>query len=101
MTLDAYMAGLTCQVATLHLTAWGGTLEDEVSAICAIFADARPSVFRLCLRPAHIDYIAALFFERVAHFLELPSLELRLDVTELPFDLKSYLVCLDIPSFRQ
>ena len=74
-------------------------MEGEVSAICVIFADARPSIFRLCLRPAHIDYIAALFSERVVHFLELPSLGLRLDVTELPFDLKSYLVHPGVPFF--
>ena len=99
VTSDAYLAGLTCQVATLHLIAWGGTLEGEVSAICELFADAQPSVFRLSLRPAHVDYIAALFSERVGHFQSLPSLELRLDVTDLPFDLKSYLVRVHIPMF--
>ncbi|KAI1790867.1 hypothetical protein LXA43DRAFT_1095082 [Ganoderma leucocontextum] len=91
VTSDAYMTGLTCPITNLHLTAWGGTLEGEVSAICAIFADARPSLFRLALRPAHVDYIAALFSQRVEAFLSLPSLELRLDVTDLPFDVKSYL----------
>ncbi|KAM5538800.1 hypothetical protein V8D89_007522 [Ganoderma adspersum] len=91
VTSDAYLAGLTCPVIRLHLVAWGGTLEGEISAICEIFGDARPSLFRLSLRPEHVDYIPALFSERVGHFQSLPSLELRLDIIDLPFDLKSYL----------
>lgn len=92
MTLDAYMAGLTCRISKLHLIAWGGTPDSEVEAICAIFADARPSVFRLALRPAHIDHLGALFYERVALFSSISSLELRLDVAAVPFDFKAYLV---------
>ncbi|KAI1790853.1 hypothetical protein LXA43DRAFT_1144285, partial [Ganoderma leucocontextum] len=91
MTLDAYIAGLTCRIPSLHLVAWGGTVEGEVSAICAIFADARPSLFRLALRPPHIDYIAALFSQRAELFSSLTCLELSLHVTEVPFDFKSYL----------
>ncbi|KAI1782647.1 hypothetical protein LXA43DRAFT_1050154 [Ganoderma leucocontextum] len=91
MTLDAYIAGLTCRIHTLHLVAWGGSMEGEVSAICAVFADARPSIFRLALRPQHIDYIPSLFSQRPELFSSLTSLELRVDVTEAPFDFKSYL----------
>ncbi|KAI1782653.1 hypothetical protein LXA43DRAFT_1103630 [Ganoderma leucocontextum] len=91
MTLDAYTVGLTCRIPSLHLIAWGGTLEGEVAAICDIYTDARPTLFRLALRPPHIDYIAALFSQRVETFSSLSSLELRLDVTEVPFDFKTYL----------
>ncbi|KAM5538789.1 hypothetical protein V8D89_007511 [Ganoderma adspersum] len=90
MTLDAYIAGLTCRINTLHLVAWGGSMDGELSAICSVFADARPSVFRLALRPQHVDYIPSLFSHRLEVFSSLTSLELRLDVTEAPFDFGSY-----------
>lgn len=96
MTLDAYMAGLTCQIPSLHLIAWGGTSEGEISAICAVVADARPSLFRLALRPPHIGYIPALFSQRSDLFKSLSSLELRVDLTTVPFDLKSYFVRMSI-----
>ncbi|PIL26112.1 hypothetical protein GSI_11866 [Ganoderma sinense ZZ0214-1] len=93
MTMDAYMAGLTCRISKLHLIAWGGTMDAEVEAICAMFADARPSVFRLlAIRPAHIDYLNALFYEGVELFSSMSSLELRVDVAAVPFDFKAYLV---------
>ncbi|KAM5538299.1 hypothetical protein V8D89_008030 [Ganoderma adspersum] len=93
MTLDAYIVGITCPITNLHLIGWGGTMEGEVEAICAVFADARPSLFRLALRPPHIDngYLDALFYQRVETFSSLSSLELRLDVTVVPFDFGSYL----------
>ena len=101
MTLDAYMAGITCPIANLHLIGWGGTMEGEVEAICSVFADARPSLFRLALRPPHIDngYLDALFSQRVETFSSLSSLELRLDVTVVPFDFGLYLVRLSIMTF--
>ena len=99
MTLDAYMAGLTCRIPSLHLIAWGGTMDTEVEAICAMYADARPSVFRLALRPAHVDYLPALFYERVDLFSSMSSLELRLDVAAVPFDFKAYLVRIGVSMF--
>ncbi|KAI1782654.1 hypothetical protein LXA43DRAFT_1187497 [Ganoderma leucocontextum] len=100
MTLDAYMAGLTCQISNLHLLAWGGTMDAEISAICAIFADARPSRFRLAMRPAHVDYLAALFYERAELFSSLSTLELRLDLAVVSFDFKSYIFLRYISSKR-
>ncbi|PIL26115.1 hypothetical protein GSI_11869 [Ganoderma sinense ZZ0214-1] len=91
ITVDAYMAGLTCRIPSLHLIAWGGPMEDEILAICAMFSDALPSHFRLALRPAHVDYLAALFYERAELFSSLSSLELRLDLADMPFDFKSFL----------
>ena len=70
-------------------------MDAEISAICDIFADARPSLFRLALRPAQVDYLAALFYDRVEIFSSLSSLELRVDVAAVPFDFKSYLVRID------
>ena len=74
-------------------------MDTEVEAICAMYADARPSVFRLALRPAHVDYLPALFYERVDLFSSMSSLELRLDVAAVPFDFKAYLVRIGVSMF--